>query len=168
MKTIIKLAGMILIIMSQSACRTNKFSNRQMNRSAALEQTDIRSRKQENKQYSRFNVITDSGGQVYKVTIFPTDTFQFSMQEGFTGKASKVEVSGSIRRLKRITDGTAFIVSKDRETNGTMIRKMEAKQLGNSKSVEKTSFNWGWLCVAAAIALFIVWIFQRFRKRSFG
>lgn len=167
MKTLIKLGGMILIMLSHSACRSTKFSNRQQNQLDALEQTGTRSREQESKSYSQSNLITDSSGQVYQLTIFPADTFQFSVQEGFRGKASKVELRASIRQLKRIKDSTAFTGSEDRETIAKIIRKAEAKQLAYSKSVEKTSFNWLWLCLAAAVALFIVWIFRRFRKRSF-
>lgn len=43
----------------------------------------------------------------------------------------------------------------------------DPNEQSNSRSVEKTSFNWGRLGLAAALALFIVWSFQRFRKRFY-
>jgi len=100
LKTIFKLTSLILIIISQSACRTTKLSNRHQDRIAVMEQTETRSREQENKQYSRSYSITDSSGQFYQITIFPADSFQFALHEGFKGKASKVEIRGSIRQLK--------------------------------------------------------------------
>ena len=165
MKTIFKLAGMILIILSQSACRTHKLLNRQQDRSAAFEATDTHTREQQKKFYSIQSSIKDSSGQLYQVTIFPADTFEFSLQQGFKGKASKVELKGSASQLKMVNDSAIFSAINDREIRGTLIRKHDTEQLAKSKSVENKWLNWLPLCLAIAAMAMIVTIFLRFRKR---
>ena len=165
MKTIFKLAGVILIILCQSACRTHKLLNRQEDRSAAFEATDTHTREQQKKFYSMQSSIIDSSGQLYQVTIFPADTFQFSLQQGFKGKATKVEVKGSASHLKMVNDSATFSANNDSETRGTLIRKQETERLAKSKSVENKWLNWLPLCLAIAAMVMIVMIFLRFRKR---
>lgn len=164
MKNFILLTGMILIMSVQYACRANKFSNRQLNKLTRLEQTDTLIREQENIQLSHARSVTDSIGQVYQITIFPRDSFQFSMEKGFMGKAAKVELIGSIRQLNRVNDSIAFMVSKGKETKAKMIRKVESKQINNSKSVEKSRFNWWQACLAVGAVLLLGWVYQRYRK----
>lgn len=56
---------------------------------------------QETIHLSHAHSVTDSIGQVYQITIFPRDSFEFSMERGFMGKAAKVELTGLIRQLNR-------------------------------------------------------------------
>jgi len=164
MKNFILLAGMILIMSVQYACRTNKFSNRQLNQLTGLEQTDTLIREQENIHLSYAHSITDSIRQVYQITIFPRDSFQFSMERGFIGKASKVELVGSIRQLNRVNDSTVLMVSEGKETKSKMIRKLESRQINNSKSVEKSRFK-GWqVWGAVGVVLLLGWVYQQYRK----
>ena len=164
MKSFILLAGMILIMSVQYACRTTKFSTRQLDQLTRLEQTDTLIREQETIHLSHAHSVTDSIGQVYQITIFPRDSFQFSVEKGFIGKASKVELRGSIRQLNRVNDSIAFMVSKGRETKAKAIRKVESGQINNSKSVEKSRFK-GWqVGLAVGAVLLLGWVYQRFRK----
>lgn len=164
MKNFILLAGMILIMSVQYACRTTKFSTRKLDQLTRFEQTDTLIREQENIHLSRAHSVTDSIGQVYQITIFPRDSFQFSMEKGFIGKAAKVELIGSIRQLNRVNDSTVFMVSKGKETKSKMIRKQESRQINNSKSIEKNRFK-GWqVWMVVGAVLLLGWVYQRFRK----
>ncbi len=164
MKNFILLAGMILIMSAQYACRTTKFSTRQLDKLTRLEQTDTMIREQETIHLSHAHSVTDSIGQVYQITIFPRDSFQFSVERGFIGKASKVELVGSIRKLNRVNDSTVLMVSKGKETKSKMIRKLESRQINNSKSVEKSRFK-GWqVWVLVGAVLLLGWVYQRYRK----
>ncbi|MDP3469497.1 MAG: hypothetical protein Q8S11_14245 [Daejeonella sp.] len=164
MKNFILLAGMILIMSVQYACRTTKFSNRQLNQLTRLEQTDTLIREQETIHFSHARFVRDSIGQVYQITIFPRDSFQFSVERGFIGKAAKVEIIGSIRQLNRVSDSTVLMVSEGKETRSKMIRKLASRQINNSKSVEKDRFN-GWqVWVVVGAVLLLGWVYQRFRK----
>jgi hypothetical protein len=164
MKNFTLLVGMILIMSVQYACRTTKFSNRQLNQLTRFERTDSLIQEQENIHLSHAHSVTDSIRQVYHITIFPRDSFQFSVEKGFIGKASKVELTGSIRQLNRVNDSIAFMVSQDRETKAKAIRKVESKQINNSKSVEKSRLKSWKVWVVVGAVLLIWWMYQRFKK----
>lgn len=164
MKNFILLAGMILIMSVQYACRTTKFSNRKLDQLTRLERTDTLTREQENIHLSHAHSVTDSIGQVYQIRIFPRDSFQFSVERGFIGKASKVELLGSIRQLNRVNDNIALMVSKGRETRANAIRKVESRQINNSKSVEKSRLKSWKVWVVVGAVLLIWWVYQRYRK----
>lgn len=164
MKTIIKLASLILIILCQIACRSTKSSNRQKVNSTEIEQTETRSREQENKQYARSYSLTDSSGQFYQLTIFPVDSFQFSLREGFKGKANKVELRGSIHQLKRMTDSSVLILSANKQANSTRNRKVSIKKLDHAKSVKKTGLSWWWIFVAGGVSVATIWVWRRVRN----
>lgn len=155
MKNFIILAGMVMIMPCHTGCRTNKFSSRQQDQSAMFEQTDTRKLEQENIQQSRSLAVTDSSGQEYRITIFPTESFQLSPTRGFIGKASKIELSGSIRRINRMNDSTALTISGKRESKTSQISKQNSKQVSNSKSIEKTKPAWWVLGLVAVVLLFL-------------
>lgn len=152
MKNFIILAGMVMIM----SCHTRKFSGRQQDQSAMFEQTDTRNLEQENIQHSRSLAVTDSSGQIYRITIFPADSFQFSPERGFSGKASKIELSGSILRINRMNDSTILTISGMRESKTSQTSKQNTKQVSNSKSIEKTKPAW-WALGLVVIALFL-WV----------
>lgn len=155
MKNFIIPAGMAIIMSCLMACRTNKISTRQQNQSALFEQTDTRNLEQENREQSRLLAITDSSGQEYRITIFPTDSFQFSPERGFRGKASKIELSGSIRRTKQIHDSTDFRSLGIRENRTTQVMKQDVKELNRAKSTEKIRLVW-WAAALALIAVLVL------------
>ena len=67
-----------------------------------------------NAQYEgkRMILMTDSADELYTVSIIPADTFSFSAQHGFRGKAERIEVSGLIRRVQSRTDSTVLSAEK--------------------------------------------------------
>lgn len=160
---IIKLTGMALIILSQSACRTEKLLNRQQTSSSSLEVTADSVRELQNRSFSRTSAVRDSSDQFYQVTIFPADTFQFSMQEGFTGKATKLEVRGSIRQIRHLNDSATLMTGSDKRKTYKSIQKMDNEEVSKFKSVEKTRINWLLVvCLAAAFGVLTVWILRRY------
>lgn len=164
MKKFLLLAGLILTMTSQCACPINKLANRQLNKLATNEQTAIKSREQENIQLFKSQSLTDSGEQVYRLTIFPTDSFNFSLEKGFIGKAAKLEFSSSIRQLKMITDSTTLMLTENRETKANVITKKESKDLNHSKIIEKTGFKWWQVGLAVGGMLLFLWLYQQLRK----
>jgi len=155
MKNFMITAGTIMIISCHTACRTNKLGMRQENHSALFEQTEIRNLEQENREKSRLLAITDSSGQEYRITIFPTDSFQFSPERGFSGKASKIELSGSIHRSRQIHDSTDFRILGIRESRTTQVMKQDVKELNRAKSTEKIRLVW-WAAALALIAVLVL------------
>ncbi|MEJ7780791.1 MAG: hypothetical protein WKF68_14505 [Daejeonella sp.] len=163
MKNRFEISALILIILTHSACRTSKFSSRQQTRLAVEEQSDMKSRVREVNRYVRSETITDSSGQSYQLTIFPADTFKFSLQNGFIGKASKVVVKGFSNQLIRISDTSTFSGSLTSETEGKMTREVTAKTGNRSTSVERKGFMWKGICLGLIVGLIILGIWRKFK-----
>lgn len=163
MKNLHTLAGTILIMLCHGACRTSKYSNRQHVQTMATEKTKISSGEQENKQYSLSRSIIDSTGQEYYVTIFPADSFRFSVQEGFSGKATKIELRGMAKQLTRINDSATLNVLASKKSSASMIRKVSDVQKIRSRSVEKRRISWIWLCGVLTLGLLMLWVWKHFR-----
>ncbi len=157
MKTTLTLPGMILIMLCLGACRTSKLSNRQRNFLNAKEQTATRTIEQENKQASRISTFLDSNGHIYQLTIFPVDTFHFSQMNGFRGKASKIELIGDAREVKRVYDSLNFSNSLDKTIDIKAVREIQSKEMVASRAVEKVGFKWGWVFVIGGI-FFGLWL----------
>ena len=153
MKKIIRLAGMILIMLCLGACRTSKLSNRQRNVLNAKEQTATRTIEHEDKQLSRISSLSDSGRHVYQLTIFPIDTFYFSPLNGFRGKASKIELMGDAREVKRVYDSLYLTNSHAKTMDNKAIREIQSREMAASRMVEKVGFKWWWVFVMGGILL---------------
>ncbi len=163
MKNYNTLAGMILIMLCHGACRTSKYSNRKHVQAIVAEETYNSIIEQENKQYSLSRSIIDSTGQEYQVTIFPADSFRFSVQEGFSGKAIKIELRGSARQFTRTNDSTTLNASASRKFSSSAIRKISNEERSRSISVEKIGMPWIWLSGVLALGFLMVYIWKRFR-----
>ena len=160
MKTNIKLAGVVLMLICLGACRTSKLSNRHRNVVNANEQTATRTTEQENKQLSRLSTLSDSSGHVYQLTIFPVDTFHFSPLNGFRGKASKIELIGDAREVKRVYDSLNLTNSAAKATDNQVISQIQSREIAASRAVEKVGFKWWWVFVIGVIGV-VLWVFYR-------
>jgi hypothetical protein len=103
----------LLILISLSSCNTRRLNTQKFERSSSA-QSKIRLQDLNNERYDskRKITLTDSANEFYTVSIFPSDTFSFSAQHGFRGKAAKIEVTGLFRRVLTRTDSTALRAEK--------------------------------------------------------
>lgn len=154
---------MILIMLCHGACRTSKYSNGEHIQTMEAEETNIKSSEQENKQYSLSRSIVDSIGQEYYVTIFPADSFRFSVQEGFFGKATKIELRGSEKQFSRINESITINASASRKSSSGVKRKTSNEETSRSRSMEKTRIPWILVCSILALGFLMVFIWKRFR-----
>ena len=168
MKTAIISAGVIIVILCHSACCTNKFKSRQQEQVTMLEQSNTGSWQETNSSLSYSSTVTDSSGQVYQVTIFPTDTFRFSMKHGFQGMATKIEVRGAINQVTRFVDTTSVLASEGKSTQEKLIRKVEEDRLGQTKSVKGNSFDGFFLRICLLIVVFLLMMYWVMRSWRFS
>ena len=77
-------------------------------------------------------LMTDTAKEQYSVIIFPADTFSFSAQHGFKGKAERIELSGLLRRVISRTDSAGLFEERERVVNYE--GQYESKKSGVSKS----------------------------------
>ena len=164
MKNISTLAALILVILTHSACRTSKYSNRQQTRLAVKEQFDIKTRVQEANDYSRSKSLTDSNGQSYQLTIFPADTFQFSMKNGFIGKALKVVLTGSSEQIIRLNDTSKFAGLLTSELEGKVRRDSTVNMKNRSVSVERRGMIWKGIGVGLILGIIVFGVWRKLRK----
>ena len=166
MKHLLKLAALILIIFCHIACRTIKNSNRQQSRNANRELVDSRIQEQESTKISISTAITDSSGRFYQATIFPVDTFQFSLRDGFKGKALKVEVRGLVKQLIRVKEVRSISHTRDSSETTKSSRKVESEQVSVTKSTKRKN-NALLYFLAAGFLIMIGFALNKFRRNSF-
>lgn len=138
MKTLIIKLLALLILGNLSSCSTRKL-NKQILKSSDSEQSEIlmQDLKNDKLEGKRKILLTDSANEQYTVSIFPADTFSFSAQNGFIGKASKIEVSGLMQRIISLSDSSAL--SAEKQTAMRYVEHQESKksEISNTRVLEK-------------------------------
>jgi len=136
-KLILKLL-MLLILINFSSCSTRKL-NKQILKSSVSEQSEIRMQDLMNDKLEakRKILLTDTTNEQYSVVIFPSDTFSFSAQHGFKGKAERIELSGKMRRVINLTDSAGLLEEKQRAINYVKQYEIKKSEELSSRVLEK-------------------------------
>ena len=163
MKPIITLAGMILFMLCHGACSTRRLSDLQKSRLRFEEQSEIESRVKEINRINRHESVTDSNRNTYQLTIFPADTFKFSMQNGFIGKASKIVLNGTSEQLIRVLDTSKFTSSISSESDTKMRTDRMENLRDRSTQLERRDVTWIGLCVGLIVAVVVLGVWRRSR-----
>ncbi|MHB1178950.1 MAG: hypothetical protein ACYCZO_11550 [Daejeonella sp.] len=155
MKTVkIKLLALMMLI-NLSSCNTRKLY-RQRSESSALQKSEIliQDLKNDKLEGKRKILLTDSAIEQYTISIFPADTFSFSAQNGFIGKASKIEVSGLMQRIISRSDSSAL--SAEKQTAMRYVEQQESKksEISNARVLEKK--RWPLLMIIIMSGVLIV------------
>ena len=167
MTTITKISLLLLIALSVNSCRSKNLSIRhERNAKEHQESSGLESRIKESTYTNQIIEIRDSSNQQYKVRIFPLDTFSYSVDSGFKGKARSIEFSGSKSQKKDasgiILDSAAKLTDEvyRQETNNS------SKEIINTKALNKKSFGiipfWIWI----GLIIFIIYVVLKFSKIS--
>lgn len=165
----VKLCCAITIALSISACRL-KHLNTQKSRTTERSTEDINFQAKDNQSYqgNRIISISDSTNQFFRVNIFPMDTISFSIQDGFKGRASRIEVIGNGQQVKQITDSSSFTAKHQNETQ--YARESESSETTTSriKSLKKKKSTIIVNLLGIGLAVVIVWLCHGFLKQKFG
>ena len=166
-KLIIKFLA-LLILINISSCNTRRL-NRQKSESSALQQSEIRFQDLKNERYEgkRMIILSDSANELYTVRIIPADTFSFSAQHGFRGKAAKIEVSGLLRRVMTRSDNTE--VSAEKQTGRTYKEqyRSEKSELFRTGVLEKKSWRVVLVFILLGLLILLVWLLRRWIMQRF-
>lgn len=111
---------------------------------------------------SRVSVVNDSTLQFSRVTIFPADTFRFSLAHGFVGKAIRVEMDGVLQQRKQGVEvvGTETNVRDERSMESSV--EVERSENVVEKDMERSGGKWVW---GIGVLLGVVWMVWWVRKR---
>ena len=148
MKTL-KLISVVLIL-SLASCRTKDLERSKSHRSEKInEQAQSKSTMQESTQSRQHVLTSDSGTHSYSIRIVPLDTFSFSFESGFRGRAASVELVGLIQKDME-TDVTSRLAlekasTRQYEITNTVIKTEKIA----TKKLRKTN----WLILGVIISL---------------
>lgn len=106
---------------------------------------------------SRVVLLSDSNKQRYSIKIFPLDTFSYSVQDGFKGKASKIEVMGSSDYMRRILERVLDLNVKKTDLKSSVNNEMSSLKKSSLKEVIKHKGE-GIVIVIVCI-VFLVWVY---------
>ncbi|HQT59478.1 hypothetical protein [Daejeonella sp.] len=161
------LGGVLFISIALTSCQTDKFLNRQKSKMQVSEDqkimniTELQARLKD----SRTIRLSDSSGHTYQVDIFPVDTFSFSPESGFKGKAFSISIKGKQDVLRSLIDSSnrSQDVHNLEMDNIEFSRKMEHNT--DSKIKEKESRIAFSKIIMALLALVILMAGWRYWKR---
>lgn len=136
-KLILKLLS-LLILINFSSCSTRKL-NKQKFESSATTQSEIRMQELINDKLEakRKILLNDTAHEHYSVIIYPADTFSFSAQHGFKGKAEKIELSGKLRRVISRIDSAGLLAERQRNRHYGEQYEGKKTEVSNSRVLEK-------------------------------
>lgn len=163
MRTLIIKLFTLLILIIISSCSTRKL-NRQKSESSASMQSEIRMQELQKDQLEakRKLLLTDTTHEQYTVTIFPLDSFSFSRENGFRGKAERIEVSGRLRRVISRTDSAVLRVEKKSDRTYEEQERIEKSALSKTQVLERKSWRAFWLFIGLLGVVVLGW-WLRFR-----
>ncbi|SDN17829.1 hypothetical protein SAMN05421813_1633 [Daejeonella rubra] len=145
----------LLILIILSSCNTRRL-NKQKFESSSSAQSEIRLQDLKNERYDnkRMITLTDSANELYTISIFPSDTFSFSAQHGFRGKAAKIEVTGLLRRVLTRTDSTALRAEKQSSRTYEEQQQIDKSELSRTGGLVKK--RWPPVLIGIVLVMIIV------------
>lgn len=124
-----------------TSCQTAKLLNRQKEKvQVAAQKTILMDQEQQILlNHHRQISFSDSSDQTYQISIVPIDSFSFSIQDGFKGRAQSIEISGIQQIRKHLSDSSAESLESHRSEKANIISKNTREQSTNLKAKEKES-----------------------------
>ena len=106
--------------------------------------------------YTRQILVSDSSEAAYKVLIFPVDSFQFSIRDGFKGKATRVEILGTMKK-QRVANDRMKAVQIDSLKSEKIATKTIASTVAENKTMWRSLLNWRILLLLLVVGGFVGW-----------
>ncbi len=168
MKTLnILTLNLACLIIFHVACRTKElnFAKDKISTSSKQE-TQLESRQSDSVTGYRMLHLTDSSKQFFRVTIFPLDTFTLSLQNGFKGMASSIELAGFKEEMKMLYDSTAFTAEKQSAVRIDQQIKTSKTEQSSSKALRKNNLSWISGFAVLLLLAFTVWLGWKYVKKA--
>jgi hypothetical protein len=162
MKTIVIKLLILLILISFCSCITRKLNKQKFEISSSA-QSEIRMQELMNDKLEakRKILLTDTANEQYSVIIFPSDTFSYSAQHGFKGKAEKIELSGMVRRVINLTDSAGLLEEKQRDMNYEEQYKSKKAEESKSRVLEKKGLKLVNVLIMVVGVILVGWVLWR-------
>jgi len=108
--------------------------------------------------------LTDSSHKIFKIEIFPLDTFSFSLKDGFKGMASRIELSGLERGVIKVSDSTGFKFEKKESLQFERENKIITGATQNTKEVKRNSTFGYWGMFLGGFIIALLGLFQIYKR----
>ncbi|MGV3686475.1 MAG: hypothetical protein ACO1NS_12665 [Daejeonella sp.] len=161
----LQLAGMALIMLALS-CRSSKYSSWQKAQIDIKGRTDLNSELIQENQFLRTASLSDSTGEFYQLTIFPVDSFKFSLQNGFAGKASKVVLNGSVKQQLRISDTSKINKTMTYQAEASRSSDLTERNKSREAALERTGIMSKGLALGLFVLLIILGLLWKLRQHT--
>ena len=160
---LIKICCITALTIGFSACRSKHLIN-QKSRTSADRTRDTKIKTTQDDFYQRSSVISirDSAKHQYQVNIFPIDSFSFSLQEGFRGRAHVIELKGEIHQRKETSELHDSTAKRQHSSNYHEEAKISGRAKGNNKDLKKESFKLIAVLVCMGLMGLAVYLYKRF------
>lgn len=138
----LRIIVILLILIIFSSCSILKL-NRQKSESSASAQSEIRKQEHHYARYDAKHILrmSDSTHELYTIRIIPADTFTFSAQNGFRGKAENIEIIGLRRGIKTLSDSTGIQSEKQNSRIDEEHQQSRIHESAKSRVLEKKSMR---------------------------
>lgn len=168
MKTLnILTLNLACLIIFHVACRTKELNFvKDKTSTRSKQETQLESRQSDSISGHRMLHLTDSSRQYFRVTIFPLDTFTLSLQNGFKGTASSIELAGFKEEMKMLYDSTVFNAKEQRTLRIDQQTKTSKTEQSSSKTLRKSNSSWMSGLVVLTLLAFIVWQGWKYIKKA--
>ena len=166
MKTqnILKIGCLISLLINQVSCSTRLLnSERKMTKELQKDDIRISSQQLESITGSRQINFTDSSSNMFKVTIFPLDTFTFSLEGGFKGKAMRIEAAGIIKQYKKMVDSSEMLFEKETRVEFENNRNVKKVESSKKRVIERKRVRWVSGITVMVVLSLVVWLWWKRR-----
>ncbi|WP_276359595.1 hypothetical protein [Daejeonella sp. H1SJ63] len=169
MRTLIFKLLILLTLIILSSCSTRKL-NRQKAESSASAQSETLTQENHLARYDAKHILqmSDSTHELYTIHIIPADTFSFSLQHGFRGKAEKIEISGLRRKVKTLTDSTGIQAEQQSSQSYEEHQQSEKHDSAKSRVLENKSRRVMWLLIGLFGIILLGWWLKRWIRSMLG
>ena len=162
MKTIVIILLALLILIGLSSCSTRKLNKQKFEiSSSAKSEMRMQELMNDKLEAKRKILMTDTANEYYSVIIFPADTFSFSAQHGFKGKAEKIELSGKLRRVISRIDSAGLLAERQRDRHYREQYEGKKVELSNSRVLEKKGLKMVNVLIMVVVVILGGWVVWR-------
>jgi hypothetical protein len=159
LKFLIRLSIWLMVIAQLSACGSaRRLVSSRADSSMSAEFKGSKSRL-DVQHYAHQLLVNGSAETNYRAIIFPTDSFYFSLEKGFSGKASRIELSGMAKGRSSTLETGDFAGLQQVNNAYTEKEQVTKRHAAESKWIGRRGLHWvGYGCIGLGLlsAMFLI------------
>lgn len=157
-------ACIVLILGFHTSC--SRILNYERNKAKLIQKEEVRMTNDQSELIygNRLIRLTDSSSKFFSIEIYPLDTFTFSVNNGFKGKASKIGVQGLIYKRQKFLDSISFSAENEQILEFRSENEIKEKEIRAIKDVKNRRSYWFAVLFLIGFMIILYGLYQ-IRKR---